>query len=129
VAQAAATVILMIGMFHNDFTRLCVRCMQEVPADAPVRAQRQSWLLWLQHFLNRLPLQLGFLAVMVAMSMACKHFGWPRVATLPVDLVWFAWMYGTWLHHRLQPWCPYCRDWGDGGIHEPSPDPVQKATL
>jgi len=30
------------------------------------------------------------------------------------------------LHHRLQPWCLYCKGWDEGGDHEhtPTPDPT-----
>jgi hypothetical protein len=26
-------------------------------------------------------------------------------------------------HRLLEPWCPYC-DWGEGGDHEPAPEPT-----
>ncbi|GAD82178.1 hypothetical protein [Nocardia asteroides] len=121
--------VLFIGFMHNDFRRLCVQCMREVPADAGVRAERSQGLLWLRHSVSTAP---RMLLVLVALSVPVYlvHVaGWPRVVSLPVDALWATFMYSIWLHHRLRPWCPYCRDWDEEGEREPSPDPVTKAAL
>jgi hypothetical protein len=40
---------------HRRAGDLCIRCMREVPADAPVRAGRQKWLLRFSHFTDTWP--------------------------------------------------------------------------
>lgn len=121
--------VLLIGLMHNDFRRLCVQCMREVPADAGRRAERQQWLLWLRHWVSTTPRVL-LVVVMISVPVFLVHsVGLPRVVSLPVDALWAAFMYSVWLHHRLRPWCPYCRDWDQDGAPEPSPDPVTKAAL
>ncbi|WP_328714244.1 hypothetical protein [Nocardia salmonicida] len=121
--------VLLIGLMHNDFRRLCVQCMREVPADAGRRAERQQRLLWLRHWVSTTPRVL-LVVVMISVPVFLVHaVGLPRVVSLPVDALWATFMYSVWLHHRLRPWCPYCRDWEHGGCLEPSPDPVTKAAL
>ncbi|MGW5453923.1 hypothetical protein [Nocardia sp. NPDC003979] len=122
-------VILIIGLTHNDFQRLCVQCMQEVPADAGPRAERRQRLLWLRHWASTTPRLLIVLAMISVPAFLVHSVGLPRVVSLPVDALWATFMYSIWLHHRLRPWCPYCRDWDQDGSPEPAPDPVNKATL
>lgn len=40
---------IMANMFHRRSMALCVRCMTELPVDAPVRAQRWKRILCLEH--------------------------------------------------------------------------------
>lgn len=124
-----AFIPILFAIFHTTVTRLCVRCMQEVPADASARAQRQRWLLWVTHSLES-PRKLAvWMGVVITSGVLIAAFDLPRVADAPTDAYWLTYMYSMWLHHKLRPWCPYCRRWDDDGdIHEPSPDPVVKAT-
>lgn len=124
-----ALVPILFAMFHTTYTRLCVRCMEEVPADASVRAQRQRWLLWVTHSLESPRKVAVWIGVVMTISVLTATFHLPRIVDAPIDAYWLAYLYSMWLHHKLRPWCPYCRRWDDGGfIHEPSPDPVVKAT-
>lgn len=121
------TVLIILSQVHNLFARLCVKCMEAVPADAGQRAQRQQSVLWLSHSLTSLR-GFGLYAIAcVGVSMLVAS-GFPRLITVPLDLFTTTFLYSLWLHHKLRPWCPYCRRWDDGGEHEPSPDPVAKAT-
>jgi hypothetical protein len=133
LASDVAFVVVVIGMLHNNFTRLCVRCMQEVPADAGPRAQRRWPILRLFHEGGRAYGLVGIIVLVAGLAgtrVLMERFGFPRAIRLPIDILWIAYLYSMWLHHRLRPWCPYCPDWGDdGGIREPSPDPVTKATI
>ncbi|MGW0324687.1 hypothetical protein [Nocardia sp. NPDC003183] len=106
--------VLLIGLIHNDFQRLCVHCMREVPADAGRRAERQQRLLWLRHWVSTTPRVLLVVA-MISVPVFVVHFvGLPRVVSLPVDALWAAFMYSVWLHHRLRPWCPLLPRLGPG---------------
>lgn len=119
--------LLAASGFHQALARLCVRCMAEVPADAPVRAVRQRGLLRLAHTRGWLLFLviLGWFAVAAVIRWAAgwslEDSSWLRA---PADLFAFAWLWSEWVHHRYRPWCPYCRRWDDdGGPREPSPDP------
>lgn len=117
----------LVATLHEHSTRMCVRCMAEVPADAPIRAQRNLLLLRMFHrpFLTLL----AFIAAITITGYLIDSHGFPPLLAAPADAMWLAIMYSTWFHHRMRPWCPYCKDWGDGGMREPSPDPTIKATL
>ncbi|MFC9432725.1 hypothetical protein [Nocardia sp. NPDC057030] len=124
-----ALVFVVIGAMHNMYTRLCVRCMREVPADASSRAERQWWILLFNHGTSTVRGLLGWFALLGATYWFVHRLDFPPVAQLPADVATFLYLYSCWLHHRLRPWCPYCPDWGGGGVAEPSPDPVTKATI
>ncbi|WP_280422762.1 hypothetical protein [Nocardia carnea] len=128
VAGLVANVLVVVGLLHNEVARLCVRCMQEVPADAGTRAQRQQWVLWTHHFVKS-GRGLALLGSALVAYWVFAYSDLPRISQAPSDLVFTLLFYSIWLHHRLRPWCPYCRDWGSDGMKEPSPDPVVKATL
>jgi hypothetical protein len=132
-AFAAAGIIgfvpILCGILHHHLTRLCVRCMAEVPPNASSRAEREKRVLWLNHLLWTVTGTLAYCGLIIGTDVLVDRYELPRWAELPADLVVITYMYSVWLHHKLRPWCPYCRNWGDdGGILEPSPDPVIKAT-
>lgn len=105
--------------------------MDEVPADAPVQAERRKRVLWFSHQLATGIGICGLLVPAVAIAVIGGHFGSPEdhpVARIPLDVLVFTALYSTWLHHRLRPWCPYCRDWDEDGDTEPSPDPSEFKT-
>jgi len=131
---AVALVLLaciVATLLHQRSTNLCQRCMAEVPADAPVRAQRRKKLLWFTHAATS-GVGLGVLVVLfVVVPLVGIVLGNPligKVARIPQDVALFAAIYTTWLHHRLRPWCPYFRDWDDDGDPEPSPGPSEFGT-
>lgn len=126
----AAAVVLLVCMAatiqHQRAAQLCLRCIEEVPIDAPVRAERRRALLWFTHFMAS---GVGIAAYLAVFGVAAA--GVPlgvSVAKVPLDLMMFATLYCTWVHHRLRPWCPYCRDWDGDGEPEPSPDPSESGT-
>lgn len=129
IADNVVTLTVIIAIMHSYYTRLCVRCMDEVPADAALLAQRRRPLLKYLHTLRTPRGVVISIATIIAIGVVIKVFDLPRVVNLPIDAALTAYLYSVWLHHKVRPWCPYCRDWGeDGDIREPSPDPVVKAT-
>ncbi|AYF76403.1 hypothetical protein D7D52_24170 [Nocardia yunnanensis] len=121
-----------VAMLHVQFTRLCPTCMTEVPADAPARAQRRRWQLRFEHLARRRAAVPVFLLLFLVPLLAVPYLpSWcSGITSAPGE----AWAIGLavslWTHHRLRPWCPWCRNWGDGGaIHEPSPDPTNLNTV
>lgn len=136
IVSALLIVCWPVAVWHHHLAGLCVRCMAEMPADAPVRAERRRWLLRFSHFS-------ATLKGLVVMQFVCiaplliviffpsvfagglHSFLWCRI---PGDIWIFTLIYSTWLHHRLRPWCPYCRRWDGGGDPEPSPDPTVNGT-
>lgn len=128
LSLAVYIAVFLIAMVHNVLARLCLRCMQDVPADAPAQAARKRWLLWADHHYLRIYL------LVLALGFASRWIGaWiglpegPSPLYLPGDLILLAQVAGIWTHHRLRPWCPFCRRWDDGqGPREltPTPDPA-----
>ncbi|QRY49068.1 hypothetical protein [Mycolicibacterium septicum] len=126
-------VVFLVGsvvtMLHHHSGQLCIRCMNDVPADAPTRAQRQKAILRFSHFTMTVPailvlLVLTFGAILIA-HLIPEGSQWPYI---PQSLWVLMLAYAELVHHRLRPWCPYCRDWDDEGDHEPSPDPTTFGT-
>jgi hypothetical protein len=112
---------------HMALGRLCLRCMQDVPADAPVRVQRLLRLLRFEHWIAGWRYFAAFFGL-VAITLGVRGLlGLPveahRWMWAPTDLLVVTTLWSQWIHHRYRPWCPYCRDWGHGGTREPSPDP------
>jgi len=120
LASTAGNAVFGVAILHYLFAGLCVRCMQEVPEDAARQAVRRRWLLWVWH---RLPaFAVAYMVLMVAAFVAKMTLGMFWLFLLPDTLV-LALAGAVWAHHRLRPWCPYCRDWDQDGAHEPSPVP------
>lgn len=119
--------IALIATFHQELGRICVSCMQEVPADPGKLVTQLRLLLRLSHWSPVRYLVIWaalFLPGMVATIVA--GVGWSWIFIL-CDTLFFAAIMAGWAHHRLRPWCPYCRDWdGDDSPHErvPNPDPA-----
>jgi hypothetical protein len=130
VVNAFVAAVLMLcwlmSGFHRRKDHLCFRCMNEVPADAPTQAERRRRSLRFAHFtssLHGLPVTIAIVAGPAILSIAA-HGATPLGYLVPGDLWMFAVIYAEWLHHRLRPWCPYCRPWDEGGHEEPAPDPT-----
>jgi hypothetical protein len=138
VTSLPFTVVIFTALFHQKFARICLKCMQDVPADAPVRAQapRKKASLWFFHWNEKLygllPLVIivgysfAFAFILNRLGAAPGEFSW---LVAPLDLFVLAFIWSIWVHHRYRPWCPYCKPWDDdGGVREPSPDPTGTGT-
>lgn len=128
VLSMGTSVLICTYFMHNSLTRICVQCMIDVPADAPRRAQKRQRMLWLRHFAGtRRGLTMAAALFLIELAGPATPIG--SLGGIPVT-VWAAVLWVTdWVHHRLRPWCRYCRNWGDGGMREPSPDPVNHDEL
>ena len=128
VAVIAATVLL-VTICHQDLARLCLRCMSEIATDPGREVARWRPLLRWSHrgpIASLLPVVLSLLAALAASVLDSAGVGTtPRWLWVPMDFAWAGWAWSVWVHHRLRPWCPYCRRWDGGGAREPSPDPVR----
>jgi hypothetical protein len=141
-ARAATSMTFLLAIFaaifHHQMARLCLRCMEAVPADAAVRAQsrRKHASLWMYHQCVRLR---GLLPLLIISAYNLALAGvWALIQQKPADLTWtlapvdlfaIGLVWSFWVHHRYRPWCPYCKPWDDGGgIREPSPDPTGSGT-
>lgn len=96
--------------------------MWDVPADAPTEAERRLPLLRLAHFGKTVAGTAVFAVVVVGPALLTALFdgaGTARLLYIPGDLWITAVIYSEWMHHRLRPWCPFCRPWDDEGDEEP----------
>jgi hypothetical protein len=129
------SVVFMAALLHQALARICLRCMEEVPADAPVRAQRRRSVLWFEHRTKPIWIYLLMWLAAIALSGGLRYALYRGLPTedvhdnwtsAPVTLLILLVVYAMVLHHRLQPWCPYCKGWDEGGDHErtPTPDPT-----
>jgi hypothetical protein len=132
--STASSLVFILFWFvaatHAQFGRLCLKCMENVPDDAPSRAIRQRWVLWYSHrFLLILGVSLAYGFAVKTIRQHIYGAGWEqdgRWMYSPADLAYFLYYYSFWVHHKLRPWCPYCKPWDGGGDHErtPTPDPT-----
>jgi hypothetical protein len=113
-------------MYHSHSSTPCVRCITEVPADAPVRAQRRKRVLWLFHFLGTRAGVASVVAILLAQLLlpaVVRSSDSTNLCQFSITLVTAILLYVKDVHRRLRPWCPYCRRWDDDGDHECVPDP------
>lgn len=104
---------------------LCRRCLDRIPTDASVQAERRDWLLRLRHWTWAHPIKI-MLAVLVLISIdiatrtdVSPYVVWP----------WFA--LEAWaqrFHNQVAPWCKYCRNDGWDPTVTPTPDPSRVKT-
>ena len=116
-------------VLHPAVNRMCLRCMQDMPKNPGLSVQRNTRLLRLSHVNPYILLALfGFFVLVVSLTQALLN--WPDWGIWPASVFFYTWCWSQWVHHRLRPWCPYCRDWGDGGDPEvvPDPDPAETKT-
>lgn len=82
--------------------------------------------------MKKIRLWLGVWILLIGFSVVVDRIFYPGIAPgdprdnwllAPGDLFFAAYMYAVVTHHRLSPWCPYCR-WGNGGSHEAAPTPT-----
>lgn len=125
--SVAFLVVIVLFFYHQSAPRLCVKCMEEVPPDAAERAERRRFFLWFHHAVETyrwrsIVIYLGLVAIYFLGDRYGSYL--VRVLTnIPIDAVFFSLVYSGWVHHRLRPWCPYCRRWDDDGPAERIPDP------
>lgn len=124
---ASGFVILPVFLFatiHQEFARICVRCMREVPANTGRAVTRLRWMLAVSHWRPRRYYALWVpMFVIGTVAVTIGGVGWSWVF-LGCDTLFCITVMAGWVHHRLRPWCPFCRRWDDGqGPHELVPDP------
>lgn len=125
VADLVFAVVYAVTIGHQLFAPICLRCMREVPENAAKKAQQRKAFLWANHrpwLLMGALIVSGYAPDVLAWSTHAATVSW---LYLPHDAVFMVIVAGFWMHHRLRPWCPYCRGWDDEGPKErvPNPDP------
>lgn len=127
VFNAILLLCWVVSSVHRHRDHLCEWCMRDVPADAPTEAERRLPLLRLAHFNMTVAGTAVFAVVVVVPPLLTAVLdGSPtdRLLYIPGDVWITAVIYSEWVHHRLRPWCPFCKPWDDEGDEEPAPDPV-----
>lgn len=123
----AVGLLLVAGLVAHGRIPACPRCVQEMPADGPAEAERHAHALWLQHHQGRLGLY--FVLIYFGSFAAGWIAGAPE--TIPGQVIggachlgWVPMFYCDGQHHRLRPWCPWCRRGRDDDDEAPAPPPV-----
>ena len=107
---------------------MCPVCARKIPLDPAAKVtqkrRRLSLVHWLsdrQKYINRTILVLFVLSLVPYANLAA----FPLVILALAAIAYL----GN-VHLPLQPWCPYCRRWDEGGDHEraPTPDPTGAKT-
>ncbi|WP_330182865.1 hypothetical protein OHB26_03885 [Nocardia sp. NBC_01503] len=123
---------VLVAALHSQLTRICLACMREVPVNASELAHRHRWLLRVRHTWTgrgAMPVLLVLVTVPLFVT-ALLPAAYSGLGVAPLELWVIAAGSSERFHHRLRPWCPYCKDWGeDGDIKEPAPDPVNHDSL
>lgn len=132
ILDTGAALVLMVGVIalyrHLRFGGLCLRCMRNTPLDPGREVARNKVFLWELHWsTGRLWVVLG-VCVGILLVGEHAHGLMHTLSKIPLDIQFFSLTWAIWIHHRLRPWCPYCRGWGEGGEEErvPDPDPAEK---
>ena len=120
-------------MTRHDYNAVCIRCLREQPDDGGQQVVRKVWYLYVHHLPG-----IGLYGKIFVAFASCM--GWVVATALDswlgalLTLVtgsWFAldW-YAHYVHRRLKPWCPWCRDPGDDpdAVPERDPDPSMTKT-
>lgn len=109
------------GMIRHELL-VCDRCMLDYPEDGSERTLRRLRTLRYYH----LYLNLLVLLFLVQMTYAILWITVWDMAAIPgaILFTWYALDYrARAVHRRLQPWCPWCKDWDDSDEDAPVPDP------
>jgi hypothetical protein len=120
--------VLMLT-FHIRGAQLCLRCIKSAPLNPQRDVERNKAFLWQFHWSRKQFYKVWFACLA---PVVLSHFTTGILSTLlklPMDIMFFTLMWGFYVHHRLQPWCPWCRRWDEGGDEElvPDPDPAEGA--
>ncbi|MFT4087529.1 MAG: hypothetical protein QM658_10310 [Gordonia sp. (in: high G+C Gram-positive bacteria)] len=123
LALGIVVVVQIVDRAHRE-SGLCMRCYACAPLDGSLEAARRRPVLRLFHlWATRRGLGVYGLTVITPLVLVAVYDG-PQWWMIPSDVALLGTIAISYLHHRLQPWCPYCRRWDDGGEREPSPDPI-----
>lgn len=117
---------------HLSTGRLCLRCIRSAPLNPEWDVKRNKTFLWEIH-IDRAKFFGVYAATWVLGGLISPIWLHGFIATLcrlPLDVMFFSLIWSLYIHHRLGPWCPYCRGWDEGGDPElvPDPDPAEKGT-
>lgn len=128
----------------GHFGSMCVRCIEKLPPDAAIRAQKWHPLFAFQHKLDNIPeflmrvtrrnqvfawfllVATAFSPILLSMALSVVVPDVWRGPLISTGVAVFAIVAGLpfRLHTAFAPWCEYCREdgWEDDGPEEPSPD-------
>lgn len=117
---------------HAHERKLCEACIAAWPLDPQGEVERYRRWLHMEHRWDggsrrRLAafgaLVIAYSVIILVLTLALPAFSWPTTIWL-ITLYGFliASGYARHIHHRLEPWCPWCHR-GRGGDHF-NPDPV-----
>lgn len=112
-----------VALFHREgpHGNNCIECLYRQPDDGGQRAEKRMHLLWFNHkpYL-RFITSMGLIAIYATIST------WSLSLSLAFYAAGFTLIdYTDHIHHKLRPWCPWCKHRGHGGncACQTTPDP------
>lgn len=100
---------------------LCERCMSSLPLSPSESAVRYRRRLRMVHRASSKPLVTGYIVVLIGTAFIPGTIGLWVWSFAQATLIYLVLSSAT--HRRLQPWCPECREGGDGTRTAPEPLP------
>jgi hypothetical protein len=106
----------------SHFTYICVECMQQVPEDAGIRAQRHLGRLRIHHVLKGKWTAFISFAMVLVLIITSSVFLLQTAILVLMYLVMAVENFLSAFHRPLVMYCPWCK-WDGGGKHEHAPTP------
>ncbi len=125
VAGVTCVIFVLVAELAHE-GQLCVLCAKRIPLNAAKFHRIVQALLWtFHHRIWVCGIVLALIWGGIGVRFLIDYPRWAGTLTTYSYMVVFAWLAQAALVHRVhRPWCPYCRNWGDGGFPEPAPDPT-----
>lgn len=117
----ALLVIATWMLMRQHERRLCEQCVAEIPLDVERAAEKARWRFRLAHAGARPSFVVPYLGFLLATNFIPTAEG--RLIWAAAQLTMIYLVLASTTHHKLQPWCPMCREDG-GGDHEDLNSPL-----
>jgi len=131
VASLVVVPLIFLAVVHPTRVPMCPSCVDQIPLDPQAAIDRHRRALFSAHVIHDRPyFSVAWLGALALLSMTTVHVTGVTTFYAFWDLAFLVYCYTAWRHHHLQPWCPFCQGWEDGGEPErvPDPDPSERAT-
>lgn len=128
----AALLFQSFAEIKHDMRTMCIQCMQDLPLNGSLLAQRKMHALRFAHRTVKGVLLFSLILIALGFTLGTIKIYFTSISSgyvTPGSLLWI-WLivreHWLWTHHKLAYWCPWCKDNGGPPERVPDPDPVEK---